>query len=177
MCDFIRRHAGRLSGIGEVGLDYWKVQNESDREIQRDIFRSFIDLSRELDLPLNVHSRSAGRRTIEFLLQHSAARVQLHAFDGKPASVDPAAEAGFYFSIPPSIIRSAQKQKLVMKLPLANILIETDSPVLGPRPGERNEPVNAVIVIQAIAEIKNLREENVVEAVRKNTRDLYGDIE
>ena len=175
MRDFISRHAGSLSGIGEVGLDYWKVQNESDQEIQRDIFRSFIDLSLRLNLPLNVHSRSAGRPTIEILLKHSATRVQLHAFDGKPASASPGVEAGFYFSIPPSIIRSAQKQKLVKKLPLANILIETDSPVLGPTPGDRNEPANALMVVKAIAELKSLHKEEVLEAVVENTRRLYGE--
>ena len=100
MQDFIRSNAEKLAAIGEVGLDYWKIQNESDREIQREIFRGFIDLSRELDIPLNVHSRSAGRHAVDFLLKHSAVKVQLHAFDGKPASACPATEAGYLFSIP-----------------------------------------------------------------------------
>ena len=174
MQDFIRNNAGKLAAIGEVGLDYWKIQEESDREIQREIFRNFICLSLELDMPLNVHSRSAGRHTIAFLLEHSAARVQLHAFDGKSASAHPAVEAGFLFSIPPSIVRSAQKQNLVKKLPLSSLLIETDSPVLGPVPQERNEPAHALIVIKTIAELKGLREEAVAEAVAENTRLLYG---
>ena len=174
MLDFIRCHAVRLAAIGEVGLDYWKVQDAFDRETQREIFRGFIDMSRELGLPLNVHSRSAGRHAIEFLLKHSAARVQLHAFDGKPGSALPAVEAGFFFSIPPSIIRSRQKQNLVKKLPLENILIETDSPVLGPVPGERNVPANAVTVVKAIAELKDLHEREVLEAVSENVRRLYG---
>jgi TatD DNase family protein len=175
MRDFIRRHAGALAAIGEVGLDYWKVQEESDREVQREIFRGFIDLSLQLDLPLNVHSRSSGRHAIEFLLKHSAAKVQLHAFDGKPSSALAGVEAGYYFSIPPSVVRSAQKQKLVKKLPLAHILAETDSPVLGPEPGGRNEPANASLVVKAIAELKNLRDREVVEALAENTRRLYGD--
>lgn len=176
MRDFIRNHSDSLAAIGEVGLDYWKVQDEADRETQQEIFLRFIELSRELALPLNVHSRSAGRHTIEFLLKHSAVRVQLHAFDGKPASAFPGIEAGFFFSIPPSIVRSPQKQKLVKKLPLANLLIETDSPVLGPEPGGRNEPANVILVVKAIAELKDLREEEVIEAVAENTRCLYGDI-
>lgn len=174
MRDFIRSNADKLAAIGEVGLDYWKIQDESDRELQREIFRSFIDLGLELDIPLNVHSRSAGRHAIEFLLEHSAARVQLHAFDGKSTSAHPAVEAGYFFSIPPSIVRSAQKQKLVKKLPMSSILIETDSPVLGPVPQERNEPANARIVVTAIAELKGIREEDVAEVVLENTRRLYG---
>jgi TatD DNase family protein len=174
VCDFIRRHAERLAAIGEVGLDYWKVQDEQEREIQREIFRRFIDLSLELGLPLNVHSRSAGRQTIEFLLKRSAAGVQMHAFDGKASSALPAVEAGYFFSIPPSVVRSPQKQKLVKKIPLTCILIETDSPVLGPDPGMRNEPANARLVVRAISELKDLREEEVAEAVAENTLRLYG---
>ena len=175
MVTFVRCEKDRLYAIGEVGLDYWKVQDESDREIQREIFRTFIDLSLDLGIPLNVHSRSAGRHAIDFLLKHSASRVQFHAFDGKASSALPAVEAGFFFSIPPSVVRSAQKQKLVRMLPLSHILIETDSPVLGPTPGERNEPANALASVQAIAEMKNMHEEEVVEAVIQNTSRLYGD--
>jgi len=176
MYDLIRYHADKLAAIGEVGLDYWKIQDEAERETQREIFRIFIELSRELNLPLNVHSRSAGRHTIEFLLKHSADKVHLHAFDGKSASALPGVEAGFFFSIPPSIVRSAQKQKLVKKLPLTSLLIETDSPVLGPEPGERNEPANAILVVKAIAELKGLHEQKVIDTIEENTRRLYGEV-
>ena len=61
---FIREHRDHLAGIGEVGLDYWIVKEEMQRDIQREIFTRFIDLSIALDLPLNVHSRSAGQAAI-----------------------------------------------------------------------------------------------------------------
>jgi TatD DNase family protein len=152
------------------------VQEESGREIQREIFRSFIALGRELELPLNVHSRSAGRHAVDILLEGDATRVQLHAFDGKLSAAMPAVEAGFFFSVPPSIVRSEQKQKLVRKLPLSTLLIETDSPVLGPVPQERNEPANARIAVNAIAELKGIAVDEVIEAVAENTRRLYGDV-
>jgi TatD DNase family protein len=173
---FIRNHRQKLAAIGEVGLDYWIVKDESEQEVQREIFRSFIDLSKELALPLNVHSRSAGRYAVSVLLEADAARVQLHAFDGKVSAAMPAVEAGFFFSIPPSIVRSEQKRKLVKQLPLSSLLIETDSPVLGPVPQERNEPANAPVVLKAIAEIKGIEESEVIEAVQENTRRLYGEI-
>ena len=172
---FIRKECERLVAIGEVGLDYWVVKKETDKEIQREIFKSFIDLSLELNLPLNVHSRSAGRHAVALLLDCGAARVQMHAFDGKASAALPAVEAGFYFSIPPSVVRSRQKQKLVKNLPLSCLLLETDSPVLGPEPDERNEPANVRISINAIAEIKGVHEAEVIEAVTENTRKLYGD--
>jgi TatD DNase family protein len=174
--EFVRSHKDKLVAIGEVGLDYWMVKDESGREIQRAIFRSFIDLSNELALPLNVHSRSAGRHAVTLLLEANAARVQLHAFDGKPSAAIPAVEAGFFFSIPPSIVRSEQKQNLVKKLPLSSLLIETDSPVLGPLPKERNEPANALTAVKAIAELKGKSDAEVIEAVAENTRRLYGEL-
>ncbi len=172
---FIRDSADSWVAIGEVGLDHWKVQAEAERELQREIFGLFIDLALELDLPLNVHSRSAGRQTIDLLLERGAARVHLHAFDGRAAKAEPAVEAGFYFSVPPSIVRSKQKQKLVRRLPLSCLMLETDSPVLGPDPKSRNEPANVRIAARAIAELKGLAEREVNEATTENAVALYGD--
>jgi TatD DNase family protein len=136
----------------------------------------FIELSKELNRPLNIHSRSAGRHAIALLLENNAARVQMHAFDGKAGAALPAVEAGYFFSIPPSVVRSRQKQKLVKRLPLSCLLIETDSPVLGPTPDERNEPANIRQSIKAIAELKDVSEEEVIVAVCENTERLYGNL-
>jgi len=171
---FIRQHRPGLAAIGEVGLDYWVVKEEQDRELQREILRGFIRLSGELDLPLNVHSRSAGRDAVALLLECGASRVQLHAFDGKASAALPAVEAGYFFSIPPSVIRSRQKQKLVKHLPLDCLLVETDSPVLGPEPQVRNEPANLPLAVKAIAGIKGIPEQQVAETVAANTIRLYG---
>lgn len=173
MVDFIRLHRSRIWAIGEVGLDFWVVKEEKQRELQRDIFSRFIRLAGELDLPLNVHSRSAGRHAVQMLMEHDARRVQMHAFDGKFSAARPALEAGFYFSAPPSIVRSRQKQKLVRHLPLGHLMVETDSPVLGTEPGERNEPAHIMTAVRAIARIKELSEEAVLESVTKNARELY----
>lgn len=169
----IRAHRDELLAIGEVGLDHWKVQEEERRDLQRAIFVRFIQLSLELDLPLNVHSRSAARPTVELLLGEGAQRVQLHAFDGRASKALPAVEAGFYFSVPPSIVRSRQKQKLVRQLPLDCLLLESDSPVLGPRADERNEPANLAIGLQVICELKSVSREEALETIDENARRLY----
>ncbi len=176
MLGFIREHRERLAAIGEVGLDFWAVSEALNREIQQTIFSGFIDLAAELDLPLNVHSRSAGHWAISLLLSRGAKRVQLHAFDGKAASALPAVEAGYFFSIPPSVVRSPQKQKLVRQLPLSCLLFETDSPVLGPDSGQRNEPKNALLSAEMIGKLKNVGLEEVLETVWKNTQRLYGEL-
>jgi TatD DNase family protein len=169
----IREQRAHLAAIGEVGLDHWKVCDPGEQELQRAIFTRFIDLAQALDLPLNVHSRSAGRATVELLLARGARRVQLHAFDGRAATALPGVEAGYFFSIPPSVVRSHQKQRLVRRLPLACLLLESDSPVLGPDPAGRNEPANVGVALRAIAEIQQVPVESVREAVEENARRLY----
>lgn len=172
--ELIKRHRSRLVAIGEVGMDWWKVQDENGRRVQRDIFRRFISLSLELDLPLNVHSRAAGGAAIQVLLEGGAQRVLLHAFDGRFHTALPAVQAGYFFSIPPSVVRSTQKQKLVKNLPLDCILLESDSPALGPEVGQRNEPSNILIALKAVAELKRLPLEVVRRAVVENTRRYLG---
>ncbi len=176
MRSFIRRERSKLVAIGEVGLDFWVVKEAPQKELQKEILKGFINLSKELGLPLNIHSRSAGRHAVSLLLEYGATRVQMHAFDGKASAALPAVEAGFFFSIPPSVVRSRQKQKLVKHLPLSCLLVETDSPVLGPDPKQRNEPANISIAIKAIAELKGINEEKATEAITENTKRLYGNI-
>ena len=176
MHSFIRQEREQLVAIGEVGLDFWVVKEDSAKELQKEIFKGFIHLANELDLPLNVHSRSAGRHAVALLLESGATKIQMHAFDGKASSALPAIEAGYFFSVPPSTVRSRQKQKLVKNLPLLNLLVETDSPVLGVDPKQRNEPANLVIAIDAIADLKNISKDEVIEAVTENTKRLYGEI-
>ena len=89
----------------------------------------------------------------------------------------PGVEAGFYFSVPPSVVRSAQKQKLVRRLPLSCLLLETDSPVLGVEPGLRNEPAEVARSLAAIAELKQLDPCEVGEAIAINERRLYPELD
>jgi TatD DNase family protein len=170
---FARRLAERLVALGEVGLDRWAVRTEPEWRVQEEILGRFVALSEELELPLNVHSRSAGRHAIAFLKDRGARRVLLHAFDGKASAAADGAAAGYYFSIPPSVVRSPQKQKLVRQLPLERLLLETDSPVLGPDPTIRNEPANVRVSCRAVAELKGVAPELVTQVTTANARRLF----
>jgi TatD DNase family protein len=173
VADFIRRHAAHLVALGEVGVDHWVVKDEAEWKMQEEVLGKFVALSNELGLPLNVHSRSAGRHCIAFLREQRARHVLLHAFDGKAGTAADGVEAGYFFSIPPSVVRSAQKQKLVRSLPMECIRLETDSPVLGPDPSVRNEPMNVRIACQAVADLKGVPAEDVVRITTENARRLF----
>lgn len=173
--ELARAHRTQLIAIGEVGLDYWYVKTAERRAAQRRCLERMAELAEEIALPLNVHSRSAGHHTLDLLVTCGARRVLMHAFDGKARYAVRAAEQhGYLFSIPPSLVRSEQKQKLVRRLPLESLALESDSPVLGPERGVRNEPANLTHTVSCIAKLKGVPEERVREVTSSNAQQLFG---
>ncbi|MCF8884907.1 MAG: TatD family hydrolase [Nitrososphaerota archaeon] len=170
--ELARKNRYRIVAIGEVGLDYspWV---DIEREFQKKVFVEFIELARELDLPLVTHSRSAGKYVLEILLENNVERVVMHAYDGSSSTVSRAVEKGYFFSIPPSIARSTQKQKLVRKIPLENLLLESDAPALSPNPGEVNKPSNIKISAEWISKLKSIPLDKVKETIMDNTLRIF----
>ncbi|RLB64828.1 MAG: hypothetical protein DRI90_03635 [Deltaproteobacteria bacterium] len=175
LCALARAEGQQLAAIGEVGLDYWHVKTAERRAAQGACLERMAALAGELQLPLNVHSRSAGHHALTLLGRCGAQAVLMHAFDGRASYAKRAAdERGYLFSIPPSVVRSRQKQKLVRSLPLESIALESDSPVLGPEPGVRNEPANLTRAVTCIAELKGVTEAQVRETTSANAVRLFG---
>ncbi len=171
----IRASAPGLAAIGEVGLDHWYTKDPERRTRQEEVLAGFAALSRELGLALNVHSRGAARRTLEVLAGAGAERVLMHAFDGKVSLATEAWERhGYRFSITPSSIRSEQAARLIERLPLEALLLETDAPVLGPVRGERNEPANLGLSRDLIARCKGLDPREVDLATTRTAISLFG---
>lgn len=183
---FIRANAASLCGIGEVGLDFTPrvlaaareagVGAEDAKNAQREVLRLHARLALELGLPLNVHSRSAGHHAIALLREVGMPRdsVLMHAFDGRAKyAVEAAKRDGYLFSVPPSVVRGAQFQKLVKALPLSALCIETDSPALGPVAGEDNEPANAVLAVREVARLHCVSEAEVVAVTTANARRVF----
>jgi TatD DNase family protein len=170
----IREHAGQLAAMGEVGLDYWIAKEPEARQQQRAALIRLAALALELDLPLSVHSRSAGHHALGLLQECGARRVCMHAFDGAAKHAARAAEMGYLLSVPPSVVRSPQKQKLVQRVPLVSLMLETDSPVLGPDREQRNVPANVTVAADKIAEIKGCDLEQVLRVTSDNARRFFG---
>jgi len=169
----------QIVAIGEVGLDFsrWILPAGREEEVrarQRRAFREQLSWATEMDLPVSVHSRSAGHHALTELETMKVSRACLHAFDGRAVYAETAArKLGYFFSIPPSIVRSEQKQKLVSRVPLENLLLETDSPVLGPDVKTRNEPANVVRSLDMIAALRGVDREEIRQILWGNSLKAF----
>lgn len=172
--EWIRANKHRIIAIGEVGLDHYLIRDHQEREKQEFCFRSFIDAAKELGFPIQVHSRSAGKKALEVLKTQDASDVHMHAYDGKANLARVASrELEYYFSIPTSVVRSPQKRKLVKAVEIERLLLETDSPVLGAQKGERNTPANLPVALREVASILRREEEELREIILENSLRLY----
>lgn len=175
--DWLKSNNEKLVAIGETGLDHYLVRDHQERDLQEACFRNLIALAKEYELPIQVHSRSAGRKALEVLESCDSRDVHLHAFDGKSGLARTASrDLGYYFSIPTSVVRSRQKQKLVKAIHIERLLLETDSPVLSPDKQTRNVPANLPIALREVASILRREEEEIREIVLENTLRLYSKI-
>ncbi len=162
-----------IVGIGEVGLDYSVVRDRMLREISRHIFTKWILLAKDLDLPLIIHSRDAEDDVIKLLSKYGPVKCIMHAFNGSKEQVMRLLELGCYFSIPPTITRSRQKRDLAMVLPLNRVLLESDTPELGPSPDEASRPVHIRVVLMELSKIRNVDPIELGNIIVENTLSVF----
>ncbi|NMA86048.1 MAG: TatD family hydrolase [Tissierellia bacterium] len=168
---------GKVIAIGEIGLDYH--YDNSPRDIQRERFIEQINLAKEVDLPIIIHSRSAAGDTFDILKEAQDGSLEgvLHCYSGSVEMAMEYIKLGFYISIAgPITFKNARVLKEVAReVPLDKLLIETDAPYLTPEPyrGKRNEPIYVRYVAGTIAEIKGISFEEVAKATAENTKRLF----
>ncbi len=157
--------------VGEVGLDAKYVRLPTDWERQIRVFSYFLDLARQHDLPLTIHSGRSYKDVIQMISRSDVLPV-LHWFSGPPSYALQALEVGAYFSLGPAIIYHEAYRALVDILPLDRILLETDTPVRFR--GKEARPWWVKDVAAKVAEIKNVPLHVVEKKTRKNARDVFG---
>jgi TatD DNase family protein len=120
--------------------------------------------------------RKAEKEIIEILKDYPSLKRVLHCFCGNMKLVKSASEIGCYFSIPASIVRMENFQRLIEIVPKERILTETDAPYLSPFRGEKNKPENISETIKMLAKIWNLKEFEVEKIIEQNVRDIFIEI-
>jgi len=169
--EFIRKNNNFIVGIGEVGLDL-KENDESTLEKQKKYFGKFIELAKELNKFLVVHSRKAEKECIEFLEKFNYKKIIMHCFSGNFKLVQRIIQNGWYLSIPTSVKNSEHFQKVIAVAPIEQLFCETDSPFLHPEKKFPNEPKNVVESYKKISEIKKISMKEVEKKIEKNYKTL-----
>jgi TatD DNase family protein len=168
---FIRKNKDKIIAIGEVGID---LKHSSDFENQKKHFLKFVELSKELDFPIIVHSRKAEEEVIEILEREKCDKVIMHCFTGNLSLVERIARNGWMLSIPTNIVFNEVIQNTAKKVPIQNLLCETDSPYFNPFHEKRNEPCFVVESYKKISEIKGMELAEVEEQIEENFNRVFG---
>ncbi|XP_034534477.1 putative deoxyribonuclease tatdn3 isoform X2 [Notolabrus celidotus] len=169
------KHRERIVAVGEIGLDFtpWCAPSQQDRDHMMEVFVKQLSIAKELDLPVNVHSRSAAQVTIATMREQGISRALLHNFAGRPSAALEGVKAGYLFSFPPAVCRNQQRDRLIRQIPLEHICLETDSPSLGLEKHVRNEPCNIVLSCRYIADVKGVSPETVRLVTSQNAYRLF----
>ena len=177
----------RVVCIGECGLDYFREEDEERKNKQKEIFKKHIEIAVTINKPLMMHIRpskgsmDAYTEALSILEEYKnkngeKLRGNFHFFVGDIAIAQKALEIGFTMSFDGPITFSHDYDELIKFLPLNSIMAETDAPFAAPAPyrGKTCEPFMVAEIVKKIAEIKNLPEEEVAQAIISNAKRVFG---
>jgi TatD related DNase. len=163
--------------VGEIGLDYY--WDTPDRNIQKKWFARQMEMARELNLPLVIHSRDAANDTYNMMKEAKAEEMGaiLHCFGYGVEQARQYLNMGFYLGIGGVVtFTNGRKLKEVVEYaPLEQLVLETDSPYLSPVPyrGKRNSSLNLPLIAREIARIKNIDYDTVIRITYENAKKFY----
>lgn len=166
----------KVVAIGEIGLDYY-WDNES-HDIQKKWFIEQLNLAREKNLPVIIHSREAAQDTLEIMKEYAQGlNGIIHCFSYSVEMAKEYVKMGFYIGVGGVVtFKNGKKLKeVVAEIPLNRIVLETDCPYLSPVPNrsKRNSSLNLKYVVEEIANIKNISPEEVICQTELNSYEVY----
>ena len=165
----------KVIGIGEIGLDYYWDRSFIDK--QKEVFIKQIELAKELNMPIVVHSRDASKDTYDILKVHKW-KGEIHCYSGSLEMAKEFTKLGYFLGIGGVLTfkNAVEIKKVVKEIDLKYLLTETDSPYLTPVPfrGKINIPGYTKYVYEEIAKIKEISVESVEEIINDNVLRLFG---
>jgi TatD DNase family protein len=162
-----------IAAIGEIGLDY---KYETIWEKQLMVFDKMLRTAEKLDLPVIIHSRGTTAQIVDMLPSYNLKRVLLHWFSHPMSALYKAVEHGYLITEGPPVAYSNGIREVVKKVPLTNLLTETDGPVTYRKPpynGKLTRPAFIRTVVEAVAEVKNMSVVDVAEQIARNFEGFF----
>ena len=164
----------KVVAVGETGLDYH--YGAECRDEQRTLFEAQLELARQLELPVVIHTRDANADTEAILRGHDGA-VVMHCFS-EPGLLDAALERGWYISFAGNLTypRAQELREAASRVPADRLLAETDSPYLAPQPvrGRTNEPAFVNHTLAALAEVRGEDAGELAARIDANATAAFG---
>lgn len=164
----------KVIAIGEIGLDYYWVKD--NKEKQKQLFIKELELAEKYNLPVIIHSRDAVQDVYDILKTRNL-RGSIHCYSGSTEMAQEFIKIGFYIGIDgPITFKNNKKQRQMVKdIDIKHILVETDSPYLSPEPnrGKANTSLNLVYIIKQIATECNMNYEDIRDITTNNARKLF----
>jgi len=165
----IEQNAARIAAIGEIGFEFHYFAQDEERRAQYKVFRAQLELAASLDKPIVIHSREASVPTLAELASFKG-RVMLHCCTD-PLLAAEGVKRGWLVSQP--TLKSRVREKIIEATPLESLCCETDSPLLAPVRGERNEPANVRFVYEEVARVKGIDLDKVCEKIFDNVVEFF----
>lgn len=165
----------KIKAIGEIGLDYH--YEDIPRQIQQKAFRAQMALAAELRLPVIVHEREAHEDGLAIVDEFPEVTGVFHCYSGSGEMAKELIKRGWYIGFTGVLtFKNAKKAlKVAQEIPLERIVLETDCPYMSPEPfrGRRNDPGKLYRMAQALAQLRNLPEEEIHRITLENGKRLY----
>lgn len=166
----------KVVAIGEVGLDYH--YDYSPRDVQRNVFRRFLDLAKERQMPVIIHTREADADILATIREKGRSNWQgvFHCFSGDEEMANKVLELGFFISFTGTVtFKNSDSINVAKSVPMDRLMIETDCPFLAPAPkrGKRNEPAFVAHVAQKIAAAKQMSTEEFAKITTLNALRFF----
>lgn len=167
----------KIVAVGEIGLDYyWDKESHGQ---QKEWFIRQLKLAREKSLPVNIHSREAAADTFDILKEYGKGmKATIHCYSYSKEMALEYVKMGYLIGVGGVVtFKNARKLKEVVEaVPIEHIVLETDCPYLAPVPyrGKRNSSLYLPYVAEAIAELKGMTVEEVIQITTENARRFYG---
>lgn len=182
----------KIVALGECGLDHhWNKDGADSRDEadfgdailtgEAEMFEMQLELARELNLPVIVHSRDAFKGTYDCIKNVNYDNGIIHCCSYGASEVRAFVERGWYISFSGSVTYTKKSKIDAMRetinaVPRERILLETDAPYLSPVPlrGQKNTPLNVRHTYKYVAEIRGVSVEELSATVDENCKSLFG---
>ncbi|MDE1855111.1 MAG: TatD family hydrolase [Candidatus Micrarchaeota archaeon] len=158
------KNSMKIVGIGEVGIDT-KVADKNNLELQKDIFVKQVQLAKDLNMPVVIHSRGALDEIANILAENGIRKALFHFFEGDEKQALELSKKGYFISIPPAM--TGKRKRIINEVGLNSIVVETDSPIVG------KTPADVIGVCETIAVLKGISLEEVATKTTENIRSLF----